>query len=105
MHSFLKKTLSLSLALSLLAGAASAAAGGEAGQAITLNKAPLYVSSTAKNKAGTKTGTYWLYDGILINGRYRVTNSAARCGKLPVGQNVTGWVPASYCIASKEAKK
>lgn len=71
------------------AGAASAAAGGEAGQAITLNKAPLYVSSTAKNKAGTKTGTYWLYDGILINGRYRVTNSAARCGKLPVGQNVT----------------
>ena len=87
------------------AGAASAAAGGEAGQAITLNKAPLYVSSTAKNKAGTKTGTYWLYDGILINGRYRVTNSAARCGKLPVGQNVTGWVPASYCIASKEAKK
>ena len=87
------------------AGAASAAAGGEAGQAITLNKAPLYVSSTAKNKAGTKTGTYWLYDGILINGRYRVTNSAARCGKLPVGQNVTGWVPASYCIASEEAKK
>ena len=65
----------------------------------------MYVSSTAKNKAGTKTGTYWLYDGILINGRYRVTNSAARCGKLPVGQNVTGWVPASYCIASKEAKK
>ena len=87
------------------AGAASAAAGGEAGQAITLNKAPLYVSSTAKNKAGTKTGTYWLYDGILINGRYRVTNSVARCGKLPVGQNVTGWVPARYCIASKEAKK
>ena len=81
------------------AGAASAAAGGEAGQAITLNKAPLYVSSTAKNS------TYWLYDGILINGRYRVTNSAARCGKLPVGQNVTGWVPASYCIASEEAKK
>ena len=42
------------------AGAASAAAGGEAGQAITLNKAPLYVSSTAKNKAGTKTGAHLL---------------------------------------------
>ena len=26
-----------------------------------------------------------------------MTNTAARCGKLPVGQNVTGWVPASYC--------
>lgn len=84
------------------ANAASAAAGGEAGQQITLNKAPLYVSSTAKEKAGTKTGTYWLYDGILINGRYRVTNTPARCGKLPVGQNVTGWVPASYCVASEE---
>lgn len=29
--------------------------------------------------------------------RYRITNTAARCGKLPVGKNVTGWVPASYC--------
>ena len=36
-------------------------------------------------------------DGILVNGRYRITNAASRCGKLPVGQNVTGWVPASYC--------
>ncbi len=79
------------------ANAASAAAGAVAGAAVTLNKAPLYVSSTATNKAGTKSGTYYFYDGILINGRYRITNSAARCGKLPVGQNVTGWVPASYC--------
>lgn len=81
------------------AGAASALAGGKAGMAITLDKAPLYVSSTAQNKAGTKTGTYYLYDGILINGRYRVTITASRCGKLPVGENVTGWVPASYCVA------
>ena len=26
-----------------------------------------------------------------------MTNTADRCGKLPVGKNVTGWVPASYC--------
>lgn len=83
------------------ASAASAEAGGTAGQAITLDKAPLYVSSTAANKAGTKTGTYYLYDGILINGRYRVTNTAGRCGKLPVGKNVTGWVPAEYCKAKE----
>lgn len=83
------------------ANAASDAAGGKAGQAITLNKASLYVSSTAKNKAGTKTGTYYLYDGILINGRYRVTNTSTRCGKLPVGKNVTGWVAASDCKAAK----
>lgn len=85
------------------ASAASAAAGGAPGQAITLTKAPLYISSTAKTKSGTKTGTYYLYDGILVNGRYRITNTAARCGKLPVGKNVTGWVPAAYCVAAADA--
>ena len=44
-----------------------------------------------------KTPCPGFYDGILVNGRYRITNAASRCGKLPVGQNVTGWVPASYC--------
>ena len=44
-----------------------------------------------------KSGTFYFYDGILVNNRYRITNTAARCGKLPVGKNVTGWVPASYC--------
>ena len=84
------------------ANAASSAAGAVAGAAVTLNNAPLYVSSTATNKAGTKSGVYYFYDGILINGRYRITNSAARCGKLPVGENVTGWVPAAYCVTPQK---
>lgn len=79
------------------ANASSASAGAEAGQAVTLTNAPFYVSSTNASPACYKSGTFYFYDGILINGRYRITNSAARCGKLPVGQNVTGWVPASYC--------
>lgn len=79
------------------AAAASANAGAVAGGTVTLTNAPFYVSSTAKNPASRKSGTFYFYDGILINGRYRITNSAARCGKLPVGKNVTGWVPASYC--------
>lgn len=85
------------------ANAANSAAGAEAGAAVTLTKAPFYVSSTASNPACYKSGTFYFYDGILINGRYRITNSAARCGKLPVGQNVTGWVPASYCTAGNDA--
>ena len=66
-----------------------------AGAAVTLTNAPFYVASTSESPACYKSGTYYFYDGILIRGRYRMTNTAARCGKLPVGQNVTGWVPAS----------
>ena len=68
------------------------------GAAIKLTKAAGYVSSDAKNKACTLTGNYWLYDGILIRNRYRVTNTAARCGKKPVGNNVTAWVDAKDCV-------
>lgn len=67
------------------------------GTPIRLNKAAGYVSSDAKSRACTLTGSYWLYDGILVNGRYRVTNTASRCGKKPVGKNVTAWVDAGDC--------
>ena len=77
------------------ANSANAAAAGSGGQAVQLNNCPLYVSSTAKTKANTVTGTYYLYDGILIAGRYRITNVASRCGKQPIGQNVTGWIDAN----------
>lgn len=79
------------------ANAASSAAGATAGAAVTLTNAPFYVASTSESPACHKSGTYYFYDGILIRGRYRMTNTADRCGKLPVGKNVTGWVPASYC--------
>ncbi len=63
----------------------------QAGDAVKLNKGKLYSSSTG-TKAYTKTGTYYLYDGQKINGRYRVTNRKSRVGKTPVGSNVSGWV-------------
>lgn len=77
--------------------AASAAAGAEAGAAVSLDNAPFYYTSTASSPSCYKSGTYYFYDGILVSGRYRMTNLASRCGKQPVGQNVTGWVPAEYC--------
>lgn len=61
------------------------------GTKITLSNTTLYSSSTATS--GTKkTGTYYLYDGQVVNGRMRITNSASNCGKTPIGSYVTGWV-------------
>ena len=66
-----------------------------AGMAVKLTGAKLYGSASAKNPANTVTGTYYLYDGMNIGGRYRITTSKDRCGKTPTGENVTGYIDAS----------
>ena len=40
----------------------------------------------------TRTGTFYLYDGQKVGGRYRVTNQTKRVGKSPVWLYVSGWV-------------
>ena len=59
------------------------------GQAFKLTNCPLYSSSTAANPAGKVTGTYYLWDGKELNGRYRITNAKNRVG---VAGQVTGFV-------------
>ncbi len=81
------------------------AAGAEAGAAVTLTNAPFYYTSVASKSRPAIKRVFYFYDGILVNGRYRITNAASRCGKLPVGQNVTGWVPASYCGWSRDRRR
>ena len=66
-----------------------------AGVSVTLNNAPLYYTSVDKNPVRRISGHYFLYDGINVAGRYRITNLQSRCGKTPVGKNVTGWVDAA----------
>lgn len=61
------------------------------GDKVTLKNAVLYASSTSKSGV-KKTGTFYLYDCVEVNGRYRITTKAAFCGKTPIGQYVTGWV-------------
>ena len=52
---------------------------------------PLFASSTAGKSAGKVTGTYYLWDGKILNGRYRITNAKNRVG---VAGQVTGWINA-----------
>lgn len=63
----------------------------KAGDKVTLSKDKLYLASVG-TAAVTRTGTFYLYDGKKVNGRYRVTNKKNRVGKKPVALYVSGWV-------------
>ena len=63
---------------------------GKTGDKITLSKVNLYAASTSTSPSGSpKTGTYYIWNNEVINGRIRITNAKERVGK--AGQ-VTGWV-------------
>ena len=62
---------------------------------ISLSNTPLYVSATAKAPVTRKSGTFYIYDGIEINGRYRITSSPSKAEKKPIGENVTGFINKS----------
>ena len=64
----------------------------KAGDLVVLRRTPLYASATATEQAGTVSGSYYLYDGEEVNGRYRVTIYRDYCGRTPIGAYVTGWV-------------
>lgn len=61
------------------------------GDVVELNGGKLYNASTGAGGV-VRTGTFYLYDGVKINGRYRVTNRADRVNKKPVEMYVSGWV-------------
>ncbi len=63
-----------------------------AGKKVLLKDTPCYSSETAATSYGKKSGTYFLWDSEVRNGRVRITNSAARVGK--AGQ-VTCWINAA----------
>lgn len=64
-----------------------------AGTKVKLSNASLYASSSTKKSAAKKSGTYYIHSANVINGRIRITNSAANVGT----NNVTGWVLVSAC--------
>ena len=62
----------------------------KAGDKVVLNKSKLYLASTGKTHV-IRSGTYYVYDGICLRGRYRITNKPTRVGKTPIALNVSGW--------------
>nr|DAW23815.1 MAG TPA: tail protein [Caudoviricetes sp.] len=66
------------------------------GKDLKLSKVPIYSASTDKAKAGSITGTYYLYDGKKISGRYRITGSKGSVGKKPLETYVDGWIDSKY---------
>lgn len=64
----------------------------KAGDAINLNNAALYANATSDKATKRISGTYFIYDGKLTNGRCRITNNKANVNKKPVGLYVTGWI-------------
>lgn len=64
----------------------------ESGMAIKLCNVALYVSSSAVTAAAKKSGTFFIYDANIINGKIRITCNKAYVGKKPAGKYVTGWI-------------
>ena len=62
------------------------------GQAVYLDKKPLYISATAKKPSNYKSGTYYIYDSEKVNGRYKITARKFMCGLKPSKFYVTGWI-------------
>lgn len=59
------------------------------GAAVKLAAAPLYAASTSKVPSTHVTGTYYLWDGVVVKNRMRITNLKSRVG---VAGQVTGWI-------------
>lgn len=62
------------------------------GDAVNLYHASLYVSADARKYTRQISGTFYIYDGEKVNGRYRITTQKSYCGKKPAGTYVTGYV-------------
>lgn len=63
-----------------------------AGIGVSLKDIPLFATASSNNSIGKFNGQYWIYDGVNINERMRLTNLKNRVGKKPIESNVTGYV-------------
>ena len=65
------------------------------GTKLILNNVPLYTSSIRKEPSSTINGTYYIYDGIAMNNRFRITELKKNINTLPISEKVTGYVKLS----------
>lgn len=66
--------------------------GFRAGQKVILKNSKLYSSCVTKKVSNYLTGTYYIYDGVYFEGRYRVTDSLSNVERKPMSKYVTGFV-------------
>lgn len=67
----------------------------EKGTAVRLANDKLYVGSSGTGGV-IRSGVFYIYDGKLTNGRYRVTNNPNYCNdKITIVSHVSGWVVPS----------
>ncbi len=71
-----------------------------AGKAVLLKNTPCYENESTAASYGKKSGTYFLWDNEVRNGRVRITNNAVRVGKS--GQ-VTCWVNVTDVVLGETA--
>lgn len=64
-----------------------------AGMKLYLNDTPLYSSATSATRTKLISGTYYLWDTTLKNGRYRITDASANVGD---DSEITGWVDSKW---------
>ena len=62
------------------------------GQEVILDKTPVYYASGDKKPTAQLTGRFYIYDGVCVNGKYRITMKAAWCGRKPIAKYVTAWI-------------
>lgn len=63
-----------------------------AGKAVILNNTPCFTSESSKTAYTTKSGTFYLWDNVVRNGKIRITNAVSRVG---VAGQVTCWINAA----------
>ncbi len=69
--------------------------GYRAGQAVMLENAGLYAAAGSQTPVRYISGIFYLYDGTDINGYFRICYALENVGRIPVGENVLGWVRRS----------
>lgn len=62
------------------------------GQRVQVSNAPLFANATTATQSGVRSGTFYIWDAAVTNGRVRVTNQANRVG---VAGQITGWMRVS----------
>lgn len=59
---------------------------------VTLDRAPIYVRHYGYESCGTRSGVFYLWDGVVVNNRVRICSSEDNCNIVAL---IVGWVEVS----------